>query len=75
MRESILQELLMDILWAQLSPNHDICKKTLEVAMDIITSRNVKDVVRTSKREVQKTTSETDTSVDAKGAELRYVMF
>lgn len=70
----ILQELLMDILRALSSPNPDICKKVLEVAMDVVTSRNVKDVVGTLKREVQKTTSETDNSVEAKGAVYRSML-
>ena len=51
----ILQELLMDILRALSSPNPDICKKVLEVAMDVVTARNVQEVVNTLKREVQKT--------------------
>jgi len=70
----ILQELLMDILRALSSPNPDICRKVLEVAMDIVTSRNVKDVVGTLKREVQKTTQETDNSTEAKGAVYRSML-
>ena len=54
----ILQELLMDILRALSSPNPDICKKVLEVAMDVVTARNVQEVVNTLKREVQKTMAE-----------------
>ena len=54
----ILQELLMDILRALSSPNPDICKKVLEVAMDMVTARNVQEVVNTLKREVQKTMAE-----------------
>lgn len=70
----ILQELLMDILRALSSPNPDICRKVLEVAMDVVTSRNVKDVVGTLKREVQKTTAENDNSVEAKGAVYRTML-
>jgi coatomer subunit beta len=51
---NILQELIMDILRALSLPNPDICRKVLEVAMDVVTSRHVKDVVSTLKREVQK---------------------
>ena len=70
----ILQELLMDILRALSSPNPDICKKVLEVAMDIITSRNVHDVVSTLKREVTKTASEQDNNVEAKGSVYRNML-
>merc|ERR1740124_19358 len=70
----ILQELLMDILRALSSPSPDICRKVLEVAMDIVTTRNVKDVVVTLKREVQKTTSESDSSVESKGAVYRTML-
>lgn len=54
----ILQELLMDILRALASPSQDICKKVLEVAMDVVTARNVQEVVNVLKREVQKTMSD-----------------
>jgi len=70
----VLQELLMDILRALSSPSPDICRKVLEVAMDIVTNRNVKDVVVTLKREVQKTTSETDSSVESKGSVYRSML-
>eukprot|EP00957_Ditylum_brightwellii_P123694 9429764-Ditylum_brightwellii.AAC.1 len=62
----IVQELLMDILRALSSPNPDICKKVLDVALDVVTARNVSDVVTTLKREVQKMTQD-DNSSEAKG--------
>ena len=65
----ILQELLMDILRALSSPNPDICKKVLEVVVDVISSRNVQDVVNVLKREVQKTIS--DELHQEKGGEYR----
>jgi coatomer subunit beta len=34
----------MDILRALSSPNMDIRKKTLDIAMDLITSRNIDEV-------------------------------
>jgi coatomer subunit beta len=70
----ILQELLMDILRALSSPNPDICKKVLEVAMDVVTSRNVQEVVNTLKREVQKTQQEGGESVEAKGVVYRNML-
>jgi coatomer subunit beta len=70
----ILQELLMDILRALSSPNPDICRKVLAVAMEVVTSRNVNDVVNTLKREVQKTTSESDNSMESKGTVYRSML-
>ncbi|CAN0442783.1 unnamed protein product, partial [Discosporangium mesarthrocarpum] len=49
----VLQEVLMDILRALSSPNVDICRKTLEVAMDLVSPRNIEQVVL--KREVMRT--------------------
>lgn len=63
----ILQELLMDILRALASPSQDICRKVLEVAMDVLTSRNVQEVVNVLKREVQKTMSDDMNQNEGKG--------
>jgi coatomer subunit beta len=68
----ILQELLMDILRALSSPSQDICKKVLEVAMDVVTQRNVQDVVNVLKREVQKTMS--DDADENKGSMYRNML-
>jgi len=70
----IIQELLMDILRALSSPNPDICRKVLDVAMDVVTSRNVAEVVTVLKREVTKTAEETDESSDAKGTVYRNML-
>lgn len=67
----ILQELLMDILRALSSPNPDICKKVLDIAMDIVTSRNVVEVVSTLKREVTKTAEDDGNASEAKGSYYR----
>ena len=40
----VMQDVLMDILRALSSPNMDIRKKTLDIAMDLITSRNIDEV-------------------------------
>uniref|UniRef100_A0A7S2YIL5 Coatomer subunit beta n=1 Tax=Entomoneis paludosa TaxID=265537 RepID=A0A7S2YIL5_9STRA len=68
----ILQELLMDILRALSSPNPDICKKVLDVVVDVISTRNVQDVVNVLKREVQKTIS--DDLQQEKGGEYRNML-
>eukprot|EP00956_Cyclotella_meneghiniana_P006522 scaffold8610_cov70-Cyclotella_meneghiniana.AAC.2 len=70
----ILQELLMDILRALSSPNPDICKKVLDVAMALVTSKNVGDVVTTLKREVAKTTQESSDSSEDKGKVYRNML-
>uniref|UniRef100_A0A7S2UK79 Coatomer subunit beta n=1 Tax=Attheya septentrionalis TaxID=420275 RepID=A0A7S2UK79_9STRA len=70
----ILQELLMDILRALSSPNPDICKKVLDVSMDIVTSRNVADVVSLLKREVTKTEQDSDNTNESKGAVYRNML-
>mmetsp|Transcript_15869 Transcript_15869/g.23286 ORF Transcript_15869/g.23286 Transcript_15869/m.23286 type:complete len:967 (-) Transcript_15869:287-3187(-) len=51
----ILQEIIMDILRALSSPNPDICKKVLDVTTDIVTARNVSEVITLLKKEVTKT--------------------
>ena len=40
-----MQDVLMDVLRALTSPNMDIRKKTLDIALDLITSRNIDEVV------------------------------
>jgi coatomer subunit beta len=51
----VVQEILMDILRALSSPNIDICKKTLALAIDMVGPRNIEDVVQVLKREVVRT--------------------
>lgn len=51
----VMQDVLMDVLRALTSPNMDIRKKTLDIAMDLITSRNIDEVVMVLKKEVMKT--------------------
>lgn len=40
----VMQELLMDVLRALGSPNMDIRKKTLDIALDLINARNIDEV-------------------------------
>lgn len=69
----ILQELLMDILRALASPSPDICKKVLDVSLDVVTARSVQEVVNVLKREVQKTMSD-DSANEDKGPEYRNML-
>ncbi|XP_073305226.1 coatomer subunit beta-1-like [Primulina huaijiensis] len=51
----IMVEMMMDILRALSSPNLDIQRKTLDIVLELITPRNVNEVVLTLKKEVMKT--------------------
>lgn len=53
--ERILQDMLLDILRALSSPNIDIRKKTLELALDLMSARNVDAIVSLLKKELAKT--------------------
>jgi coatomer subunit beta len=51
----ILQDTLMDILRTLASPSIDIKRRTLELAMELLSSRNVDEVVQLLKKELIKT--------------------
>jgi coatomer subunit beta len=51
----VLQEMLMDILRTLNSPNLDIKKKTLDLALQLLSPRNVDEVVQLLKKELIKT--------------------
>lgn len=53
----VLQDLSLDILRILSSQDIDVRKKVLEVTLQFITSRNVEDVVKLLKKELQRTTS------------------
>jgi len=55
--EKILQEMLMDILRTLASPNIDIRRKTLSLALDLVTPNNVEEVVQLLKKEMVTTES------------------
>ena len=42
----VVQEMLMDILRSLSSPNIDICKKTLSLAIDLVGPRNIEEVMQ-----------------------------
>ena len=48
----VVQEILMDILRVLATPNIDICKKTLDLAVDLVSPRNIEEVMLLLKREV-----------------------
>ncbi|CAL5358743.1 unnamed protein product [Camellia sinensis] len=55
--KEIMVDLIMDVLRALSSPNVDIRRKTLDIVLELITPRNVNEVVLTLKKEVMKTQS------------------
>jgi coatomer subunit beta len=66
----VLQEILMDIMRALASPSIDISKKVLDIAMDLVSTRNIEEVVHHLKREVVKTQ---DKSLEKSG-EYRHLL-
>ncbi|CAN1220311.1 Coatomer subunit beta-1 [Linum perenne] len=53
--KEIMVDMVMDVLRALSSPNLDIRRKTLDIALDLITARNVNEIVQMLKKEVVKT--------------------
>ncbi|KAL6996135.1 hypothetical protein U1Q18_006273 [Sarracenia purpurea var. burkii] len=51
----IMVDIIMDILRALSSPNLDIRRKTLDIALELITPRNIDEVILALKKEVVKT--------------------
>eukprot|EP00884_Botryococcus_braunii_P022038 jgi/Botrbrau1/8518/Bobra.0029s0022.1 len=66
----VMTEMLMDVLRALAAPNMDIRKKTLDIALDLITQRNIDEVVQVLKKEIMKTQSKEL----EKGAEYRQLL-
>lgn len=53
--EKVLQDLVMDILRVLSAPDQEVRKKTLNLALDLVTSRSVEEMVLVLKKEVVKT--------------------
>ena len=53
--EKILQELVMDILRVLAAPDLEVRKKTLNLAMELVTSRNIEEMVLVLKKVILKT--------------------
>ncbi|KAJ7952035.1 Coatomer, beta subunit [Quillaja saponaria] len=53
----IMVEMVMDVLRALSSPNLDIRRKTIDIVLELVTSKNVDEVVMMLKKEVVKTQS------------------
>ncbi|XP_030844393.1 coatomer subunit beta [Strongylocentrotus purpuratus] len=55
--EKVLQELVMDILRVLSASDLEVRRKTLDLALDLISSRNIEEMVLVLKKEVSKTQS------------------
>ncbi|XP_055909697.1 coatomer subunit beta [Eupeodes corollae] len=53
--EKVMQELVMDILRVLAAPDIEVRRKTLGLAMDLVSSRNIAEMVLVLKKEVSKT--------------------
>ena len=53
----VMQDVVMDVLRALSSPNGDIRRKALDIALELITPRNIDEVVATLKKEIVRTQS------------------
>ncbi|XP_044743762.1 coatomer subunit beta [Chrysoperla carnea] len=53
--ERVLQDLAMDVLRALACPDLEVRRKTLNLAMDLVSSRNIEEMVLVLKKEVAKT--------------------
>lgn len=71
---AVLQELVMDMMRALSSPNMDIRRKTVELAMDVLTRRNVEEVVGVLRKELVKTMSVESASEKETVSEYRQLL-
>eukprot|EP01105_Mastigella_eilhardi_P020580 TRINITY_DN490_c0_g2_i1.p1 TRINITY_DN490_c0_g2~~TRINITY_DN490_c0_g2_i1.p1 ORF type:complete len:991 (-),score=335.04 TRINITY_DN490_c0_g2_i1:260-3124(-) len=67
---SVMQEQVMDLLRVLASPTMEIRRKTLEIALDMISQKNIDEVILVLKKELNKTQ---DSSFD-KAAEYRQMV-
>lgn len=66
----ILQDLVMDVLRALNSPNLDIVKKTLDIALDLVNPHNINEVITLMKKEIIRSQS----SEMEQGSEYRNIL-
>lgn len=68
-----LRELIMDILRTLNTPNSDIRRKTLEIAMDLVAPRNVEEVMALLKKEIIATSTK-DAKSEPESIEYRSLL-
>ena len=62
--EGILDDLTMDVLRVLSSPDIDVRRKALDLALEMVSSKNVEEVVMLLKKELSKTVDEQYEKVD-----------
>lgn len=53
--ERVMQDLVMDVLRVLAAPDIEVRRKTLNLAMDLVSSRNIEEMVLVLKKEISKT--------------------
>ncbi|KAF3321229.1 coatomer subunit beta-1 [Carex littledalei] len=69
----VMSEVVMDVLRALSSPNPDVRRKVLDIVLDLISPKNVDEVVLFLKKEVVKTQAAGESDKDA-GGEYRQML-
>lgn len=60
LHEKVLQELIMDIVRVLVTPDLDVRKKTLDLVLELISSRNIEELVQVLRKEIVKTNNSTE---------------
>ena len=67
-----MRETVMDILRSLATPNNDIRRRTLDIAMDLVSPRNVEEVMALLRKEILATQGGASGASDPTGDESRY---
>lgn len=70
----VLQELVMDVLRVLGSPNMQIRRKSIELAMEVLTRRNVEEVVGVLKKELTKTMNSDEATEKESASQYRQML-
>lgn len=71
---AVLQELVMDILRVLSCPNMEIRRKSIELGMEVVTRRNVEEVVGVLRKELTKTMSENEATEKESVSQYRQML-
>ena len=61
----VLQELLIEIMKTLSTPNLDIRQKTLHISLDLVSPKNIEELILVLKKEIAKTQSEEEEQVES----------
>lgn len=68
--EKVLQDLVMYMLRVLASPDLEVRRKTLQLALELVSSRNVEEMVMFLRKEISKTTNVSEQDDTAKYRQL-----